>query len=135
MMKLTTPAMRRNRTRQTHRRHDLDPLDQTRRDLVQVRGDAMKVYGEPARGAAVDQDQGTVRTESTQIGGGNTARVAQAAGAVAQVLTQRVIVVLRKQLNEVGKVGSAVTLDIFRIKHLDRLVLTSLGAAMREPVR
>jgi len=42
---------------------------------------------------AVDQDQGTVRTESTQIGGGNTAASLKPLVAVAQVLTQRVIVV------------------------------------------
>src|SRR4029077_13402915 len=69
---------------------------------------------------SVNQHQRAVRTEPAQVRGRDTARSGEAAGAVAQVLTQVVVKDLRELIQNIGNVVLACSLNFLGAPDLDR---------------
>ena len=71
-------------------RDDLDPLDQARWNLIEVRSGLLDegIRGALAQAAPVDQHEGAIRAQSAQIRRRHTAGGAQSGGGIAEILTQ-----------------------------------------------
>jgi hypothetical protein len=102
--------------------HDIHAFEQHRRDLVEVGRRLLdrRVGRADAESTAVHQHERAVRAEAAQVRGRDPACGRETAGAVAEVLSERVVEVLRQLIDDITDVHAAAERDFLRRHDLDR---------------
>src|SRR6185437_8382613 len=107
----------------------VDALDQLQRDLVEVRrgGGNRGVGVALTQPASIDQHQGALRAQATEVSRLHATCGGEAAGAVAEVLPEGVVEVLRQLVQQLADVGLAAQLDVTRGDDLNRAGAGRIG--------